>query len=70
MTDNMVSTTPPAQTGLDGAAAVNSAKTQVSVIVGGGSGANAVTIYDQWPEWLSSFGTTLSESVRTVSRIR
>ena len=44
MTGKMVPTTPPAQTGLDGAATVNSAKNQVSVIVGGGSGANAVTI--------------------------
>ncbi|HZR40705.1 MAG TPA: RICIN domain-containing protein [Ktedonobacteraceae bacterium] len=44
MTGNMVVTTPPAQTGLDGAASVNSAGNQVSVILGGGSGSNAVTI--------------------------
>ncbi|MFL6110436.1 MAG: RICIN domain-containing protein [Catenulispora sp.] len=44
MSGNMVVTTPPAQTGIDGAAAVNSAGNQVSVIFGGGSGANAVTV--------------------------
>jgi hypothetical protein len=44
MTGNMLITTPPAQTGLDGAASVNSAQNQVSVILGGGSGSNAVTI--------------------------
>ncbi|HEX5400899.1 MAG TPA: RICIN domain-containing protein [Pseudonocardiaceae bacterium] len=44
MTGNMVTTVPPAQTGLDGAASVNPAKTQVSVIFGGGSGASAVTV--------------------------
>jgi hypothetical protein len=44
MTGNMVTTVPPAQTGLDGAASVNSAGNQVSVIFGGGSGATAVTV--------------------------
>jgi hypothetical protein len=44
MTGNMVSTVPPAQTGLDGAAAVNSAGNQVSVIFGGGTGSTAVTV--------------------------
>jgi hypothetical protein len=44
MTGNMVTTVPPAQTGLDGAASVNSAGNQVSVIFGGGSGSTAVTV--------------------------
>ena len=44
MTGEMVSTVPPAQTGIDGAASVNSAKNQVNVIFGGGSGTAAVTV--------------------------
>ncbi|MFI5060158.1 MAG: RICIN domain-containing protein [Actinomycetales bacterium] len=44
MSGNMVSTTPPASTGLDGAASVNAAGNQVSVIFGGGTGAAAVTV--------------------------
>jgi Ricin-type beta-trefoil lectin domain-like len=44
MTGNMVTTVPPAQTGLDGAASVNSAGNQVSVVFGGGSGSTAVTV--------------------------
>jgi hypothetical protein len=44
MTGNMVTTVPPAQTGIDGAASVNSAGNQVSVIFGGGSGSTAVTV--------------------------
>lgn len=44
MTGNMVTTVPPAQTGLDGAASINSAGNQVSVIFGGGSGTTAVTV--------------------------
>ena len=42
----MVTVTPPgtAGTGLDGAASVNSAGNQVSVIFGGGSGSTAVTV--------------------------
>lgn len=64
MTGNMVSTTPPAQTGLDGAAAVNSAKTQVSVILGGGSGANAVTINGL--NALSSFGSSATVTLEYV----
>jgi Ricin-type beta-trefoil lectin domain-like len=53
MTGNMVTTVPPAQTGLDGAASVNSAGNQVSVIFGGGSGSTAVTV-----NGLSAFGST------------
>ncbi|WP_055588736.1 RICIN domain-containing protein [Peterkaempfera griseoplana] len=44
MSGNMVTTTPPAQTGIDGAAAVNSAGNQLSVVVGGGSGDSAVVV--------------------------
>lgn len=43
MSGNMVTTTPPGG-GLDGAAAVNSAQNQVSVVFGGGSGSTAVTV--------------------------
>ena len=44
MSGNMVTTTPPASTGLDGAASVTADKTEVDVIAGGGSGANAVRV--------------------------
>jgi hypothetical protein len=44
MSGEMVSTVPPAQTGIDGAAAVNFARNKVSVIFGGGSGSTAVTV--------------------------
>ena len=44
MTGKMVTTVPPAQTGIDGAASVNPARNQVSVIFGGGTGATAVTV--------------------------
>ena len=46
MTGNMVTVVPPgtAGSGLDGAASVNSAGNQVSVIFGGGSGSTAVTV--------------------------
>ncbi|GAA0410494.1 hypothetical protein GCM10009530_73740 [Microbispora corallina] len=54
MSGSMVTTTPPAQTGLDGAAAMNSAGNQLSVIFGGGSGDTAVTV-----NGLGSFGGTV-----------
>lgn len=44
MTGNMVVTTPPSQSGLDGAAAVSPDKKQLSVIFGGGSGSTAVRL--------------------------
>jgi hypothetical protein len=44
MSGNMLTTTPPGSTGLDGAAAINSTGDQVSVIFGGGSGSTAVTV--------------------------
>jgi hypothetical protein len=56
MTGNMVSTTPPAQTGLDGAASVTSDGKQVSVLFGGGTGADAVTVSGLGA--LSAFGGT------------
>ena len=54
MTGNMVTTVPPAQTGLDGAASINAAGNQVSVIFGGGSGSTAVTVNGL----SSAFGST------------
>jgi hypothetical protein len=44
MSGNMVVTTPPAQTGIDGFAAVPSGNNQVSIVVGGCSGSCAVTV--------------------------
>jgi hypothetical protein len=44
MSGNMVTTTPPAQTGIDGFAAVPAAKNQVSVVVGNCNGSCAVTV--------------------------
>jgi len=58
MSGNMVTTVPPAQTGIDGAASVNSAGNQVSVIFGGGSGADAVTVNGL--SSLSAFGSTVN----------
>jgi hypothetical protein len=56
MTGNMVTVTPPGTdgVGLDGAASVNSAGNQVSVIFGGGSGSTAVTVNGLG----SAFGST------------
>lgn len=58
MTGNMVTVVPPGTpgTGLEGAASVNSAGNQVSVIFGGGSGSTAVTINGL--SALSGFGST------------
>lgn len=64
MSGNMVVTTPPAQTGLDGAASVNSAGNEVSVIVGGGSGDNAVTINGL--NALSAFGSNATVTLEYV----
>ncbi|MGN6759718.1 MAG: RICIN domain-containing protein [Leifsonia sp.] len=55
MTGNMVSTA-RASSGLDGAAAVNAAGNQVSVLFGGGTGAAAVAVNGL--SSLSSFGTS------------
>jgi len=56
MSGNMVTVTPPGSdgVGLDGAASVNSAGNQVSVIFGGGSGSTAVTVNGLG----SAFGST------------
>lgn len=56
MSGRMVVTTPPGQTGLDGAASVTSAGNQVSVIFGGFSGSGAVTVNGL--NSLSAFGNT------------
>ena len=58
MTGNMVTVLPPGSdgVGLDGAASVNSAGNQVSVIFGGGSGTTAVTVNGL--SSLSAFGST------------
>jgi hypothetical protein len=58
MTGNMVTVVPPGSdgVGLDGAASVNSAGNQVSVIFGGGSGSTAVTVNGL--SSLSAFGST------------
>ncbi|HEV7185511.1 MAG TPA: hypothetical protein VGN33_13540, partial [Leifsonia sp.] len=44
MSGNMVTTTPPASTGLDGAASVTSDKRELDIIAGGGQGATVVHI--------------------------
>ena len=63
MTGNMVVTTPPAQTGIDGFAAVPAGNNQVSIIVGGCSGSCAVTV-----NGLSALGTPLTVKIeQTVS---
>jgi len=44
MSGNMLTTVPPAQTGIDGAASLNSARNQIQVILGGSAGSSAVTV--------------------------
>jgi hypothetical protein len=63
MTGNMVTTVPPALTGLDGAASVNTAGNQVSVIFGGGSGATAVTVNGLSSAFGSTAHVVLEETV-------
>lgn len=58
MSGNMVTTMPPSQTGLDGAASVNSAGNQISVIFGGGTGSTAVTVNGL--SSLGAFGGTVN----------
>ncbi|WP_406440131.1 RICIN domain-containing protein [Streptomyces sp. NBC_01613] len=55
MSGNMLVTTPPAQTGIDGAASLNGSGNQVSVIFGGGAGSSAVTVKGLGS--LSAFGS-------------
>ncbi|MFD4601342.1 RICIN domain-containing protein [Streptomyces sp. NPDC058464] len=57
MSGNMVVTTPPAQTGIDGFAARNGAGNQISVVTGGCTGSCAVTVNGL--SSLSAFGSTV-----------
>lgn len=57
MSGNMLVTTPPAQTGIDGFAARNAAGDQISVVTGGCTGACAVTVNGL--SSLSAFGSTV-----------
>ncbi|MEW2301548.1 RICIN domain-containing protein [Streptomyces sp. NPDC006655] len=57
MSGNMLVTTPPAQTGIDGFAARNAAGNQISVVTGGCTGACAVTVNGL--SSLSAFGSTV-----------
>ncbi|GAA3810236.1 hypothetical protein GCM10022403_050160 [Streptomyces coacervatus] len=55
MSGNMLVTTPPAQTGIDGAASLGGSGNQISVIFGGGAGSSAVTVKGLGS--LSAFGS-------------
>ncbi|WP_333770954.1 RICIN domain-containing protein [Streptomyces sp. IBSBF 2435] len=69
MSGSMLTTTAPAQTGIDGAASRNSAGNEVDVIFGGGSGDSAVTVNGL--NSLSAFGSTAHVKVEyTPSRGR
>ncbi|GHD62608.1 hypothetical protein GCM10010317_058040 [Streptomyces mirabilis] len=57
MSGNMLTTTPPAQTGIDGAASLTGDGRQISVIFGGGTGSTAVTVNGLGS--LSAFGGTV-----------
>ncbi|MEU9330622.1 RICIN domain-containing protein [Streptomyces canus] len=57
MSGNMLVTTPPAQTGIDGIAARNSAGNQISVVAGGCTGSCAVTVNGL--SSLPAFGSTV-----------
>ncbi|MCI3274365.1 RICIN domain-containing protein [Streptomyces cylindrosporus] len=57
MSGNMLVTTPPAQTGIDGFAARNAAGNQISVVTGGCTGSCAVTVNGL--SSLSAFGGTV-----------
>ncbi|WP_406120805.1 RICIN domain-containing protein [Streptomyces canus] len=61
MSGNMLVTTPPAQTGIDGIAARNSAGNQISVVAGGCTGSCAVTVNGLLS--LSAFGGTVHVKV-------
>lgn len=69
MSGSMLTTTAPAQTGIDGAASRNSAGNEVDVIFGGGSGDSAVQVNGL--NSLSAFGSTAHVKVEyTPSRGR
>ncbi|MGW2821088.1 RICIN domain-containing protein [Streptomyces sp. NPDC001443] len=57
MSGTMLTTTPPAQTGIDGAASLTGDGRQISVVFGGGTGATAVTVNGLGS--LSAFGGTV-----------
>ncbi|MEV5850475.1 RICIN domain-containing protein [Streptomyces sp. NPDC051985] len=57
MSGNMVVTTPPAQTGIDGFASLNGSANQISVVTGGCTGSCAVTVNGL--SSLSAFGGTV-----------
>ncbi|MFI5794958.1 RICIN domain-containing protein [Streptomyces sp. NPDC051677] len=57
MSGNMLTTTPPAQTGIDGLASLNGSGNQISVVAGGCSGSCAVTVNGL--SSLSAFGSTV-----------
>ncbi|KPI18770.1 Ricin B lectin [Actinobacteria bacterium OK074] len=57
MSGTMLTTTPPSQTGLDGAAALTSDGRQVSVVFGGGAGSSAVKVTGL--NSLSPFGSSV-----------
>ncbi|MFJ1811355.1 MULTISPECIES: RICIN domain-containing protein [unclassified Streptomyces] len=57
MSGNMLVTTPPAQTGIDGIASLNGSGNQISVVAGGCSGSCAVTVNGL--SSLSAFGSTV-----------
>nr|WSZ12095.1 RICIN domain-containing protein [Streptomyces canus] len=61
MSGNMLVTTPPAQTGIDGIASRNSASNQISVVAGGCTGSCAVTVNGL--SSLSAFGSTVHVKV-------
>jgi hypothetical protein len=61
MSGNMLVTTPPAQTGIDGLASRNSAGNQISVVAGGCTGSCAVTVNGL--SSLSAFGSTVHVKV-------
>jgi hypothetical protein len=67
MTGNMVTVVPPgtAGSGLDGAASVNSAGNQVSVIFGGGSGSTAVTVSGLGSAFGATAHVVLEQTVST-----
>lgn len=61
MNGSMLATTPPAQTGIDGAASRNSAGNEIDVVFGGSSGDSAVTVNGL--NALSAFGSTVHVKV-------
>ncbi|WP_405588801.1 cellulose binding domain-containing protein [Streptomyces sp. NBC_01190] len=69
MNGSMLATTPPAQTGIDGAASRTSAGNEVDIVFGGSSGDSAVTVNGL--NSLSALGTTVHVKVEyTPSRGR